>query len=179
MKLQDIKPSKTNWYFYVAGVFVIALLLFNWPWFRRVVNIEPDAGVMNGINAYQSAIDKAKAWHDDALLSYMRSSFTVGDRGRSDDWILIFVSAQAPKRGYKIHVVDYKVIDAQEIAYSGQGGEFPQTILTPEVAVARAHAIAGFGDVTVNGVEAVYGPAKHVWYWGLNTPKGTVTVEAK
>jgi hypothetical protein len=173
----------------VAGSLILfALILFlNFPHVAKnkkiPVNtlypaaIVPDNG-LEGQEAESLALAKAKEWHLDVILAYMTSSSTM--KAVTDSWRLIFVSPTLKKRGYEITIKDKQIISAAEIDYSGQGGEFPaETEITQEQAIGRVRKIPGYENVKILKVEAIYGPTGKTWYWGVETDKGTVSVEIK
>ena len=57
-------------------------------------------------------------------------------------------------------------------------GVIPQNIISPEEAVVKALRVEGYETERVLVFEAVRGEEDDMWYWGVKTPRGTVTVKA-
>lgn len=123
------------------------------------------------ISAYAIALARAREWKNDAAPSY----FELQDANAAR---FIFVSGEEGV-GFAVEVVSDAVTSAQEISYTGFGAEIPEETITPEEAIKRVQNMAGYESALIEGVEAVYGREGQVWYWGVKTDKGTVSVEAR
>ena len=130
-------------------------------------------------SAYDIALARAKLWHTDAKLANMSSASGATDaNGISRKWDFIFVSPEAPKKGFEVVVSNGSITSASEIMVADAGGTLPSNLISTELAIARAKAVPGYANVTVISVEAAYGPDGSQWYWSVKTSKGTVTVKA-
>lgn len=128
--------------------------------------------------AFDIALAHAKAWQPDALLAFMNSD-AAEQGGVMHAWKIGFVSQSRPDVAYIVHVREGRIEGTTEVAYRGAGAEFPNDITSEEDAIREMRALAGYEDAPVLGVEAVYGPSGKVWYWGIRTPKGVVSVETR
>jgi len=59
------------------------------------------------------------------------------------------------------------------------GANLPEDVLPPGDAIARVRKIPGYENETIFSAEAVYGSGGEIWYWGVKTSKGVVTVKAQ
>lgn len=132
-------------------------------------------------NAFDIALPTAKKWQTDAALSFLASDGESGSNGRANSWRLIFTSKnpKVKNKGYQIKLNENQINSHEEIPYAGFAADFPADIMTPEDAIAEVHRIKGYENVSVLGIEAVYGPAEHAWYWAIRTPRAVISVEAK
>lgn len=137
--------------------------------------VAPQAKAVNMREVHALALAAARLWRDDAALSSLAAAGS-----RSERWELVFVSASTKGLGYRVVVDDNRVFSQEEISYRGVGAEFPaDDLITPEEAVRQARAIAGYEEATVEGVEAVYGAGGKIWYWGVRTDRGLVSIKAR
>jgi hypothetical protein len=125
------------------------------------------------------AFASAQIWSSDALLAYMNSGAVEQIGGRAETWEFIFVASSKKGKGYRVTILGHAITHKEEINYQGQGAPLPPSMLPEEEAIKRVRAMPGFEDVDILGVEAVHGPSGTVWYWGVKTSKGVVSVEAK
>ncbi len=128
------------------------------------------------ISVYELVLGEARRWRKDAVLSYSSNSPGADSKTPS---MFIFVSPSFPNTGFVVESDADKVISSREISYSGEGGEFRDNLITQEEAIKRVHSIAGFEDAEIVSVEGVYGPEGKIWYWGVKTNKGTVSVKTE
>jgi hypothetical protein len=157
---------------------VIRILTVNPPLAAPGGLIRPDNKIA-GQEAYNLALEKAKAWRTDAVLAYLASGAMV-ESDRADSWRLIFISPGLKNKGYEIKINDKRIIASQEIDYAGQGEDFPvATRVTQEQAVEKVRAMAGYEQAKILSVDAVYGSGTKTWYWGVKTDKGIVSIEMK
>ncbi len=168
-----------------AVLFVIAysfdFLHVNFSLLSRVAKdhgLQEDLKKMTPRNAFDVALSRAKEWRSDAELSFL-SAETSSETGRSDSWKLIFISQQEKNKGLLIIIVDKVIASVQETLYRGFAADFPIDIISSDEAIKRVHEMNGYTHMPILGIEAVYGPAEKAWYWGVRTPKGVVTIEAK
>lgn len=126
-------------------------------------------------STYEIGLQKAREWQHDAVLARIVSP--EGDT--SGEWKAIFISPQVQNKGYVVAVQANALSSAEEIDFVGTGAELPENIITADQAVQQVKGMKGFEDAEVFGVEAVYGADEKLWYWGVKTDKGTVSVEAK
>lgn len=148
--------------------------------YQTPVEVEKD--LMDGTKAHDLALPIAQTWQPDAVLAYMKSDEVGQVKGRSAIWTLTFTSAKAKKgTGYQVEVKNFQVISQKEVPYasSTQSAPLPEGIITQEQAVAQVRAIPGYENVEILKVDLVYGAGDKQWYWGVETSKGTVSVEAK
>lgn len=131
-------------------------------------------------SAFDIALPRARQWQEDAVLSFL-SSLDQSATNRADQnyWKFIFTSPHKKGIGFVIELTDQSIHSAQEIPYTGSSAEFPADIISEQEAIKRVHEIKGYEHAPILGIEAVYGPVEKAWYWGVRTPKGVVTVEAK
>lgn len=129
-------------------------------------------------NAFDIAFLEAQKWQPDARLAFLNSG-PVQDGGRSSAWKLAFGSEKALGKIFIVEVADFKVISTNEMSYKSTGADFPVDIISADEAIKKVRAIRGYENETILGVEAVYDVKGKVWYWGVRTPKGVVSVEAK
>lgn len=141
------------------------------------VQMDPD-NFIEGNDANDIALKKAQEWQMDAELSYV-SSDNLSENNRGDNWTLIYISPSNPGIGYEITVVNRVVVASEEIEYFGRGAELPAEGISQRQAVTMVKNMEAYKDAEIYGVEAIYGPAGKVWYWGVKTSKGTVSVRAK
>lgn len=145
----------------------------------KTSEIQKDAdNFIEGNDANDIALKKAQEWQSDAELSYI-SSDNLSENSRGDNWTLIYVSVSKPGLGYEISVVNRVVVSWKEIEYSGRGAELPEEGISQRQAVQTVKNMDAYKDAEIYGVEAIYGPAGKVWYWGVKTSKGTVSIRAK
>lgn len=170
----------------VIGVIGIALILYGIGFVtirlplgttHEAVKQQEQLQKMSARDAFNVAQEKAHAWHGDAMLASLTSGST-GELGRSDAWTLVFVSSHAKGKGYMIEIDDRKIASASEIQFQGAGAEFPSNIISPEQAIERVRAIKGYESVDILAVEAIYGSKGKIWYWGVKTPRGVISVKA-
>ena len=141
---------------------------------------EIDIYSMTSRDAYDIAVLKAREWQSDAQLSRINSLIGKTDiSGKSDNWNLIFVSKNLKNKGYHIIVDNKKISLAEEISFSGTGGELPENIISSKEAITRAHQAPGYENEEIISVEIIYGPDGKQWYWGVKTSKGTARINAK
>ncbi len=135
------------------------------------------ANITSALDAHDAAGVFAKGWRPDAVLSSITSN-RAGVGEPVNDWRFIFISASAPGKGFLVEVSTLKVIDAHEINYAGTGAPVPDNIISQGEAIRRVHAIHGYENQPVIGVEAVFDPIKKAWFWAARTPRGVVSIEA-
>ncbi len=176
--------------FLVSGVVICAvvggaILFFIW---RNAPSVpSPEAPltesaatpVWNGEEtAREVAMRAAAAWQADAMLATIQSVDTSDTADRADAWQFTFIASGASGKGYVVRVADGRVTEAVEIDYVASGSALPSSFLTADEAVAAVRKLPGYEDVDVLGVEAVYGASNAIWYWGVKTSRGTVSIEA-
>lgn len=130
-------------------------------------------------DSYALALARAKIWHTDAGLAYVDSG-PIDERGVPVSLSYHFVSASAPGVALRVTVTRAGDIDESEVvSFTGTAQAFPdREIITPEQAVVQVKEMPEYQDAQIQSVEAVYGPGNQVWYWGVVTDKGTVSIEA-
>ncbi|OGM93734.1 hypothetical protein A2524_01365 [Candidatus Wolfebacteria bacterium RIFOXYD12_FULL_48_21] len=156
---------------------VIALSIFGIiPWNRLYLTGDPN--MIDGRNAYDIALLRAREWQPDVLMDRINSG-DIGDTDKSKAWKVVFVSKDVIGKGFVVEVVDREVTSAMEIPYVGTGADYPVETISQEEAIRRFRQTPWNEQVPILSVEAVYGPAGQVWYWGIKTAKGIVSVQAK
>ena len=123
-------------------------------------------------SAYETAVFRAHEWMNDAVPSYFELKNLDTSR-------FIFVSEEKNGVGFVVEIFRDDVTEAEEIPYNGLGALIPETTITPDKAIERVKNTPGYENALIQGVEAVYGREGKVWYWGVQTDKGTVSVEAR
>lgn len=129
-------------------------------------------------DAYDIALEKAKEWQTDAALSFI-DAVLLDSNGNPKTWKLTFVSKNISGKGFVVEVENGVITNSKEIEYSGTGSELPTNIISQQEAIEKVKKMSGYEDTEILGVEAVYGKGTEIWYWGVKTSKGTVSVEAK
>mgnify|MGYP001559581377 FL=1 len=160
----------------VVGMALIYFVPFRDAAIEKAVDTRPTPR-----NAYEVAFPVAQVWRADAQLAFLQSLDAVGETGRGNAWRFIFTSPHPSmnNQGYVIEVRNQAVTTTHGMQYRGFGAEFPAFLLAQDIAIARVHQIKGYEREQITGIEAVYGPKEKTWYWGVRTPKGVVSVEAR
>lgn len=160
-------------YFVFFGIFKVSKIanVLN----KNVQTIQP--GFVDSRNAYDLAINRAKDWKPDAVLSNLESG-SVDSGGRSNNWTFIFASGSTKGLGFEIKIENEKIIGAQEIPYVSQGTVLPSNLISADEAIQIAKSIKGNENIEVTGVEAIYSPEGKIWYWGVKTGETVITVKA-
>ncbi|MEK7657881.1 MAG: hypothetical protein AAB366_01660 [Patescibacteria group bacterium] len=164
----------------VIAAAVLSVLIFtgvlNPAKIKKLFMIEPDSHLMTNRNAYDIALLEAQKWQPDAKLAFMDSG-SISERGRSNTWKAIFISSKVKAKGFSIEIEDYKIILLAEIIYNGVGADFPTNIISSEDAIKMVRATKGYEDAEIYGAEVIY--MGNLWYWGVKTSKGVVSVKGK
>lgn len=126
--------------------------------------------------ARRLAIDAARTWRGDAELSRLFPRAEANDRGDAKVWRAVFTSSSRSGAGYVVDVVGGVVIAAKETVYNSFGAAMPEDSISSDEAIARVRSLPGRGGAVIEGVEAVYNNDDAMWYWGVMTDKGTVSV---
>jgi hypothetical protein len=160
-------------FFVVSGLWKTSKItnVFN----KNVQTIE--SGFVDSRNAYDLAVNRAKDWKPDAVLSNLESG-SVDFGGRSNNWTFIFASGSTKGLGFEIKVENEKIVGAKEIPYVSQGTALPSNLISADEAIQIAKSMPGNDKIEVTGVEAIYSPEGNIWYWGVKTVKGVITVKA-
>lgn len=164
--------------FFLFLIVALALTLSSVRSYERAT-VPESSGLVSATDVAATALAAAKRWSSDALLAYVNSGAVEQLGGHSATWEFIFVASSKKGKGYRVTIVDHAITHEEEIKYQGEGAPLPPSMLPQEVAIKRVRAMPGFEDVDILGVEAVHGPSGAVWYWGVKTSKGVVSVEAK
>jgi hypothetical protein len=162
-----------------AGIIIVIVVLAAFgviPWSK--LQFIGDQNMIDGRNAYDIALLRAKEWQSDALMDRINSG-DIGDTGRSKSWKVTFVSSHAAGKGFIVEIVNQKILSATEIPYVGTGADYPVETIPQEEAIRRFRQTKGNGNEPILSVEAVYAPTGKVWYWGIKTAKGITSVQAK
>lgn len=146
------------------------------PWNKLYIMGDPN--MINGRNAYDIALLRAKEWQPDVLMDRINSG-DIGDTNQSKTWKVTFVSKNVIGKGLVVEVVDRKVAGVTEIPYVGTGADYPIETISQDEAIRRFRQTKGNENEPILSVDAVYGPAGQVWYWGIKTAKGITSVQAK
>jgi hypothetical protein len=178
--LERTKRIATQRHILIGGgaIIIIALLSIAGliPWNRLFIT--GDANMINGRNAYDIALLRAKEWQSDVLMDRINSG-DIGDTNQSKIWKVIFVSKNVIGKGLVVEIANRKVVSAMEISYFGTGADYPIGTIAQDEAIRRFRQTPGNETEPILSVEAVYGPAGQVWYWGIKTAKGITSVQAK
>lgn len=143
----------------------------------EISQINSNVNTTSSRNAYDIALEKAKQWQSDVALSFI-DTVSLDSNGNPKTWKLTFVSKNMPEKGFLVEVDNGIITNSKEIEYSGTGAELPTNIISQQQAIERVKKMADYEDVEILGVEAVYGQGTEVWYWGVKTDKGVVSVQA-
>lgn len=141
-----------------------------------VTNLPPGGltQVASPKSTYDIAAARAKLWHPDTGLVKV----LLGDVN-GGQWTFTFVSSKMSGKGFEVTVSGQKVVSAQEISYGGFGAVLPANIISPDQAIALAHAIPGYANAVIVSIEMIYNATAHTWYWGIKTNNGvTLTIKA-
>ncbi len=126
---------------------------------------------------YKVARARAIEWKEDAVLASLDTDY-LENKEALRKWKLTFVSKNYSK-GLLVYMSDNTMLSTQEIPYYESGAELSSEIITPEEAARRVREMPGYGDVPISKVNAIYGSGTEVWYWGVHTLKGVVSVKAR
>jgi len=139
---------------------------------------EPDRK-MTASDAYGLALVKAREWDPAAVLSKINSApDKTSAQGRADSWELLYTSENKKGLAYIVTIADKNVADGAEIPFFGAGGELPQNLLSSEEAIAKVRQIGGYENEPILSVEMIYDEGAKLWFWGVKTARGTVSVKA-
>lgn len=177
---ERIKNYATRKHILIGGGIIIAIIALSVagfiPWNK--LHIMGDPNMINGRNAYDIALLRAREWQPDVLMDRINSG-DIGDTNQSKMWKVTFVSRNAVGKGLVVEVTDRKVTSATEIPYVGTGADYPIETISQDEAIKRFRQTKGNENEPILSVDAVYGPAGQVWYWGIKTAKGITSVQAK
>lgn len=126
--------------------------------------------------AREKAYTRARAWHGDAELSQVTTLESGNAQADARAWRFIFVSPSRAGTGFVIDVRADSVSAGEEVAYAGTGAPMLANGKTKDEAIAEVRALPGYANVRVSGVEATYGENDRVWYWGVITDRGTISI---
>lgn len=136
------------------------------------------ANIGSAVSAHDVAARVAMAWHADAVLSTFTSN-TAKNNEPINDWQFIFISASSPRKGFIVDIAGDRVAGSREVDYVGTGAPFSEkNMISQGEAIRRIHALPGYENETVIGIEAVYDSAGHEWFWAARTSRGVVSVSA-
>lgn len=68
-------------------------------------------------------------------------------------------------------------IETEEMVFTGEGATLPVNGKTESEAIAEVRAMPGRENVEILSVEARFDSVNKVWYWGVRTDKGTISVK--
>ncbi|OGZ00059.1 MAG: hypothetical protein A2945_00015 [Candidatus Liptonbacteria bacterium RIFCSPLOWO2_01_FULL_52_25] len=187
MKESFKKIFKEKEYFRIGALVSVAAIVFLVLWGAGAFRAgekeaqRRDTGGENigsALDAHDIADQEARKWHSDAVLSTFTSN--KAQNGEPiDTWQFIFISASAPRRGFIVDIEGNVIAGSREVDYVGTGAAFSEEgIITQGEAIRRIHALSGYEDEPILGIEAVYDPAAKSWYWAARTLKGVVSIEA-
>jgi len=143
------------------------------------VPVEMPDQTITAVDAYDLALARARAWDTEAKLSRINSApDKTSAQGRADSWELLYTSENKKGLAYRVNIADKNVIDGAEIPFFGAGGELPQNLLTAEEAIAKVRQIGGYENEPIMSVEMIYDEGAKLWFWGVKTARGTVSVKA-
>ena len=187
MTEQFKKIFNTREYLKIKVVILFVVIFFAVLWiagvFRsseREVQIGDTGGanITSAFDAYNAAFGVAKVWRNDAILSTFISN-TAENNEPINTWQFIFISPSVPGKGLLVDIADERVIGSRETNYVGTGAAFSEAgIISQGEAVRRIHALPGYENEQIIGIEAVYDTVKHSWFWAAKTARGVVSVEA-
>lgn len=172
----------------ITGLIVLTVVIFGLVvWWQvdfgrkapatPVENIAVEQPKMSSVSAHELALARAKEWRADAQLSYQKSLTQADAIGGADDWLLIFVSASTPGKGFEITIKNQKVTETQETPYVGEGSDAALDLITPAEAIKKAEEVRG-KKIEVLGVEAIFNQDANEWFWGIKTPSSTISIRA-
>lgn len=140
---------------------------------KREFSVEKEEkSVFKSEGPYELARKASVVWQADAVVAFME-----GGKDLSENWRFIFISELVKGKGLEVKVAGSEVV-SKEVDYAGTAEKLPEGIISQDEAVRRVKAMPAYKDAEVLGVEAVYGKGDKVWYWGVKTSIGVVSVEA-
>lgn len=175
-----VKNYATKKHILIGGIVIVVVIVLAVagiiPWNKLYIMGDPN--MINGRNAYDIALLRAKEWQPDVLMDRINSG-DIGDTNQSKAWRVTFVSKNIAGKGLVVEVTNRKVTSAVEIPYVGIGADYPIETISQDEAIRRFRQTKGNENEPILSVDAVYGPAGQVWYWGIKTAKGITSVQAK
>lgn len=127
-------------------------------------------------DVFTKAHENALQWRQDAELSQFSPLGKGNESGEAESWRFVFVSPTRTGKGYAVNI-NGSSITSEEFAYEATGAPMPENAKTPEEAVREIRLSQERSEATVYGVEAVYNTQDRVWYWGVMTDKGVISVK--
>lgn len=178
-QLKDqIKNFATKKRVFVGGGIILSIIVLSIagliPWNRLLIT--GDANMINGRNAYDISLLRAKEWQPDVLMDHINSG-AIGDTNQSKTWKVTFVSKNAIGKGLVVEVINRKVASATEIPYVGMGADYPIETISQAEAIRRFRQMPGYANEPILSVDAVNISGK-LWYWGIKTAKGPISIQA-
>jgi hypothetical protein len=183
--------NKQNKIIIIAGIIAITIVVFGVVvWWQVDLNDKtivpaavpaekPDQKI-TAADAYVLALAKAKEWDPVAKLSKINSAAeNTSSQGKADSWELLYTSENKTGLAYRVNIADKSIVDSAEVPFYGAGGELPQNLLTSEEAISRVRQISGYENEPIISVEMIYDAPAKLWFWGVKTGKGTITVNAQ
>ena len=174
-------PHTVPWI--IAAVFALCVLGYGvWqygPLDEGVYSV-PVVSPEGNLGAYDAALvvaqKEAKAWQSSALVASFEPRETTNERGDALTWRFIFTSSAKEDVGYIVEVKDGEVTFKEEATVNALGVPMPSNAKTIDEAIAEVRAMSGRADAHIEGVEALSNE-DGVWYWGVRTGKGTISVK--
>jgi hypothetical protein len=173
----------------IAGIIIMTVVVFGLVVYWQlgsgkkntpvaVPAVKPEQKI-TAVDAYVLALAKAKEWDSDAQLSKVNSvAGNTSVQGRADSWELLYTAENKKGLAYRVNITDKSITDSGEVPFYGAGGELPQSLLTSEEAIGRVRQIAGYENELIISVEMIYDAPAKLWFWGVKTGKGVVSIKA-
>lgn len=178
----DTPRTKMVWAVLALGAFGL-LGWAAWSFTQGLTAVDVDtpavteaAGTVSVEAAQEKAYTRARVWHGDAELSQVTTLESGNAQADARAWRFIFVSSSRAGVGFVIDVRAESMSDGEEVAYTATGAPMPAHGKTKDEAIAEVRTLPGYANVRVSGVEAFYAESDHMWYWGVITDKGTVSI---
>lgn len=174
----------------MIGIVIVIIAIFAVAYFAFGINIFGErSGNIQSVSdntprilmaRYDDAFIKAREyalqWHQDAEISQFSPVGKGNENGEAESWRFVFVSPTRTGKGYAVNI-NGSSITSEEFAYEAIGAPMPENAKTPEEAVREIRLSQERSEATIYGVEAVYNAYDRVWYWGIMTDKGVISVK--
>lgn len=183
-KYQDTSNMRYAKYWAALALVVLGVLVYlAWDYTRigtsvdlsQAPTVTEDAKV-GFVDAEAKMYEVAKKWQSDSVLSQITSIGAASSEGDTESWQAIFVSPTHEGVGYVVQMNVGGITLEEEVPYVRDGAPFPKDGKTKEQAIAEVRSIAGRENGTIEGIEALYSDVDRVWYWGIKTDGGVVSV---
>lgn len=176
--------------FIIAGAIFMTVIIFgSVVYWQLNIGQKSDLGIVPVVekvdkkifaqDAHGLALARAQEWSADARLARMLSiSKQADEKGRADSWELIYVSPTKKGLAYRIVITGKSLLESGETPFIAAGDELPADLVSSEQAIEAVRQIKGYENEPIISMEMVYDAPAKIWFWGVNTGKGVVTIRA-